>query len=69
VTWCQKRQDSFARGKTARFIASRPSRFLLEAGLMSAEEFSAAINEAAAERPTVRKATRSSSRKMEKPQS
>ena len=47
VTWCQKRQDSFSRGKTAKFIASRPSRFLLEAGLMGKDEFDAAVREAA----------------------
>ncbi|HSU68430.1 MAG TPA: UvrD-helicase domain-containing protein [Tepidisphaeraceae bacterium] len=47
VSWCQKRQDSFSRGKTARFIPSRPSRFLLEAGLMTKEDFEAALNEAA----------------------
>jgi ATP-dependent exoDNAse (exonuclease V) beta subunit len=47
VTWCQKRQDSFARGSTARFVASRPSRFLLEAGLMAKDDFDAAVREAA----------------------
>jgi DNA helicase-2/ATP-dependent DNA helicase PcrA len=47
VTWCQKRQDSFSRGKTARFVASRPSRFLLEAGLMGKADFDAAVREAA----------------------
>jgi DNA helicase-2/ATP-dependent DNA helicase PcrA len=47
VTWCQKRQDSFARGKAAKFIASRPSRFLLEAGLLGKEDFDAAVREAA----------------------
>src|SRR3954471_4508238 len=41
VTWCEKRQDSFSRNKTARFKASLPSRFLLEAGLISEEEYKA----------------------------
>jgi DNA helicase II / ATP-dependent DNA helicase PcrA len=47
VTWCQTRQDSFSRGKAARFVASRPSRFLLEAGLMTKTDFDAAVREAA----------------------
>ncbi|HXE55396.1 MAG TPA: UvrD-helicase domain-containing protein [Tepidisphaeraceae bacterium] len=50
VTWCQKRQDTFSRGKTARFLPSAPSRFLLEAGLMSKEEYQSAVEEAAAAR-------------------
>ena len=52
VTWCQKRQDSFSRGKTARWIPTRPSRFLLEAGLMSREEYDAALNDAPAPPPS-----------------
>jgi DNA helicase-2/ATP-dependent DNA helicase PcrA len=47
VTWCQKRQDSFTRGKAAKWIACRPSRFLLEAGLMSKDDFDSAVREAA----------------------
>jgi superfamily I DNA/RNA helicase len=47
VTWCQKRQDSFTRGKAAKFIASRPSRFLLEAGLIAKDDFDAAVRKAA----------------------
>jgi DNA helicase-2/ATP-dependent DNA helicase PcrA len=43
VTWCEKRQDSFSRNKTARFKASLPSRFLLEAGLISEEEYKASF--------------------------
>ena len=35
VTWCRHRQDTFARSRTAKFKASRPSRFLVEAGLMT----------------------------------
>ena len=46
VTWCQKRQDTFARTKTARFKPSVPSQFLLEAGLMTADEYRAALAEA-----------------------
>lgn len=41
VTWCEKRQDSFSRNKTARFKASLPSRFLLEAALISEDEYKA----------------------------
>ncbi|HEY7119062.1 MAG TPA: UvrD-helicase domain-containing protein [Tepidisphaeraceae bacterium] len=44
VTWCEKRQDSFTRNKTARFKPSMPSRFLMEAGLVSEEEYKAALN-------------------------
>ena len=47
VTWCQKRQDTFSRSKGAKLIASRPSRFLLEAGLMTEADFKAAVHEAA----------------------
>ncbi|MDB5324102.1 MAG: pcrA, partial [Phycisphaerales bacterium] len=43
VTWCEKRQDSFSRNKTARFKASLPSRFLMEAGLISEEEYKASF--------------------------
>jgi DNA helicase-2/ATP-dependent DNA helicase PcrA len=39
VTWCEKRQDSFTRNKTARFKTSLPSRFLMEAGLITEEEY------------------------------
>ena len=44
VSWCEKRQDSFARNKTARYKPSMPSRFLIEAGLVSEEEYKAALN-------------------------
>jgi superfamily I DNA/RNA helicase len=44
VTWCEKRQDSFARNKTARFKSCVPSRFLMEAGLVSEEEYKAMFN-------------------------
>ena len=45
VTWCEKRQDTFAaRGKgPARFKSSLPSRFLIEAGLVTEEEYAAAL--------------------------
>jgi DNA helicase-2/ATP-dependent DNA helicase PcrA len=46
VTWCRHRQDVFARSKTAKFKASRPSRFLTECGLMSAQEYETAVREA-----------------------
>jgi superfamily I DNA/RNA helicase len=42
VTWCEKRQHAFSRGKTARFLPSAPSRFLMESGLMSRDEYLAA---------------------------
>jgi len=55
VTWCRQRQDTFARDRTARFKPSRPSRFLLEAGLIPPDEFQAAVDEAKrASRPTIR---------------
>ena len=46
VTWCQQRQDTFARSAAAKFKPSVPSRFLMEAGLMSAEEYQEAVREA-----------------------
>ena len=46
VTWCQKRQDNYARTKTARFKPSAPSQFLFEAGLMSAEAYQSALADA-----------------------
>ena len=46
VTWCRQRQDTFARSRTAKFKASRPSRFLMEAGLMTAGEYDEAVREA-----------------------
>jgi len=47
VTWCEKRQDAFSRNKTARYKSSLPSRFLLEAGLVSEEEYKAVFNSVA----------------------
>ncbi|QOV90875.1 ATP-dependent helicase [Humisphaera borealis] len=46
VTWCKKRQDVTSRSAAGKFKASRPSRFLAEAGLLSAAEFEAAVAEA-----------------------
>ena len=46
ITWCQKRQDTFARSKTARFRPSVPSQFLLEAGLITADEYRTALADA-----------------------
>jgi DNA helicase II / ATP-dependent DNA helicase PcrA len=46
VTWCQKRQDNYARTKTPRFKPAVPSQFLVEAGLMRAEDYRAALAEA-----------------------
>ena len=46
VTWCEQRQDTFARSATAKFKPSIPSRFLLEAGLMTTEEYQEAVRSA-----------------------
>ena len=46
VTWCEQRQDTFARSATAKFKPSLPSRFLLEAGLMTTEEYQEAVRSA-----------------------
>ncbi len=46
VTWCRQRQDTFARSRTAKFKASRPSRFLMESGLMTEAEYETAVKEA-----------------------
>jgi DNA helicase-2/ATP-dependent DNA helicase PcrA len=45
VTWCRQRQDVFSRGSTAKFKPSAPSRFLMEAGLLTPEEFRSAVAE------------------------
>ncbi len=42
VSWCGSRPSTYAAGKTPRMKPARPSRFLLESGLMNAEEFDAA---------------------------
>jgi DNA helicase-2/ATP-dependent DNA helicase PcrA len=39
VAWCQSRQDVFARDRSARFLPTMPSQFLLEAGLISESDF------------------------------
>jgi superfamily I DNA/RNA helicase len=49
VTWCKKRQDTFARANTGRYRASSPSRFLLESGLMTLDEYQTAVREAVGE--------------------
>jgi DNA helicase-2/ATP-dependent DNA helicase PcrA len=46
ITWCAQRQDTFSRGKGAKYRNSIPSKFLYEAGLMSVEEYQAAVAEA-----------------------
>ena len=43
VTWCQARQDTFARAKTAKFRPTTPSKFLVEAGLMTLEDYQATM--------------------------
>jgi len=62
VTWCRKRMDSASRSAAGKFKAGRPSRFLLEAGLMSVEDFQQAVDEARQLRPDVRPAARRSAR-------
>src|SRR4051794_322960 len=49
VTWCKKRQDTFARANTGRYRAAVPSRFLLESGLMTLDEYQTAVREAVGE--------------------
>src|SRR4051812_45894777 len=39
IAWCRNRQDTFARDRSGKYRATMPSRFLLEAGLMTDEEF------------------------------
>lgn len=46
VTWCEKRQDSMSRNRTARFRAAMPSRFLLEAGLITESDYNQAMKTA-----------------------
>ncbi len=46
ITWCEQRQDTFARSAAAKFKPSIPSRFLLEAGLMTTEEYQEAMRSA-----------------------
>lgn len=58
VTWCRQRQDAFSRNRTARFLPCRPSRFLLESGLMSREEYTAALEAAGGPAPEAKKPAR-----------
>jgi DNA helicase-2/ATP-dependent DNA helicase PcrA len=46
VTWCAKRQDNYAKTKTARFKPTVPSQFLLEAGLIAQQDFQQALSDA-----------------------
>jgi DNA helicase-2/ATP-dependent DNA helicase PcrA len=46
VTWCAKRQDSYAKTKTARFKPTVPSQFLLEAGLVTDADYRQALADA-----------------------
>jgi DNA helicase-2/ATP-dependent DNA helicase PcrA len=43
VTWCEKRQDTMARDRSARFRPCAPSRFLLESGLVTDSEYESAV--------------------------
>jgi len=43
VTWCESRAGSYAASRSARHLPSRPSQFLWEAGLISEEEYRAAV--------------------------
>jgi DNA helicase-2/ATP-dependent DNA helicase PcrA len=59
VTYCQQRQDVMRRDRTARFRPCIPSRFLVEAGLLTPEAYQAAMKEAAeSARTATRKARR-----------
>jgi DNA helicase-2/ATP-dependent DNA helicase PcrA len=44
VTWCKQRQDVFSRGPTAKFKPSAPSRFLMEAGLLTSDDYKTAVD-------------------------
>lgn len=46
ITWCAKRQDNYAKGKTARFKPTIPSQFLVEAGLMTRDDYQKSMAEA-----------------------
>lgn len=43
VTWCETRLAAFSKSRSTRGLPSRPSQFLLESGLMSSEEYEAAL--------------------------
>jgi len=43
VTWCEKRQDTYNRSSTTRFKPTIPSRFLMEAGLITEKEYGDAL--------------------------
>jgi DNA helicase II / ATP-dependent DNA helicase PcrA len=44
VTWCETRLAAFSKSRSTRRIPTRPSRFLVEAGLMSPDEYDTAVN-------------------------
>jgi DNA helicase-2/ATP-dependent DNA helicase PcrA len=46
VTWCAKRQDAYAKGKTARFKPTIPSQFLVESGLLARDDYQKAMADA-----------------------
>ncbi len=54
VAYCQQRQDVLTRNRTARFKPCLPSQFLMESGLLSREEYAAAVKEAANARRRMR---------------
>jgi DNA helicase-2/ATP-dependent DNA helicase PcrA len=54
VSWCEKRQDSFTRNSTARYKPSMPSRFLIEAGLVTEDDYKAALNAGVPPKPTAK---------------
>jgi len=61
VTWCAKRQDGYAAGKTARFKPTIPSQFLVEAGLLTRDDYQKAMTDAGF-MPTKAKAPKSKRR-------
>ena len=48
VTWCESRPVAYSKGRSNRGMPSRPSRFLLESGLVSEEEYKQAWERARA---------------------
>ena len=47
VAWCQQRQDTFARDRSAQYRSALPSQFLVESGLLSRSDYESALKEAA----------------------
>ncbi len=67
VSWCAHRPSSYAGGKSAALRPSRPSRFLMEAGLMGSIDYESAVEAAGGvvtkKRPAITRPTTSGSAK------